>query len=218
MGKNRDVLVIGLGRFGRPLAESLESQGHDVLGVDDDEDRVQSCSEALTRVVRADARDQAALRQLGSADFPIAVVAIGTDIEASMSATFALSELKVPSIWARALTEEHGEMLRRIGATRVVFPERAMGIRVAHSLIGRALDYVALEDGFVIIETTAPSAIQGRPLAELDTRKRLRVNVLCVKRPGERFVQAMPETVITADDILLVAGLEKDTAEFARLS
>ena len=133
-----------------------------------------------------------------------------------MSATFALSELKVPSIWARALTEEHGEMLRRIGASRVVFPERAMGIRVAHSLIGRALDYVALEDGFVIVETTAPRAAQGTPLAELSTRQKFRVNVLCVKRPGERFVQAMPDTVINADDILLVAGLEQDAEEFAR--
>lgn len=218
MGKNRDVLVIGLGRFGRPLAESLESQGHDVLGLDHDDDRVRVCSDVLTRVVRADARDQEALHQVGAADFPIAVVAIGTDIEAGMSATFALSELKVPAIWARAVTEEHGEMLRRIGATRVVFPERAMGIRVAHSLLGRALDYVALEDGFVIIETTAPRAVQDRPLRDLDTRKKLRVNVLCVKRPGERFVQAMPETVINPDDILLVAGLEKDTAEFARLS
>lgn len=211
------MLVLGLGRFGRPLAESLESQGRDVLGVDNDEDRVRACSDALTRVVRADASDQEALRQVGAADFPIAVVAIGTDLEASVSATYALTELKVPAIWARALTEEHGEMLRRIGATRVVFPERAMGIRVAHSLIGRALDYVALEDGFVIIETTAPKAVQGRPLSELDTRKKLRVNVLCVKRPGDPFVQAMPDTVINPDDILLVAGLERDTGEFARL-
>lgn len=217
MGKRRDFLVIGMGRFGRPLAEELVSMGQDVLGVDVDQKLVQSCSASVTRVVQADARDQEALRQLGAPEFNTAVVAIGTDVESSILTTYALVDLNVPRIWAKAITYDHGQILRRIGANRVVFPERDMGVRVAHSMLGRTLDYIELEDGFVLLETTAPKAMIGRALADTKVRSKYNVTILCVKEPGGKFTYATPETVLREEDLLVVAGQSNDAESFAEL-
>ena len=218
MGKRRDFLVIGMGRFGRPLAEELVTMGQDVLGVDVDAKLVQSCSSSVTRVVQADARDQEALRQLGAPDFDTAVVAIGTDVESSILTTYALVDLNVPRIWAKAITYDHGQILRRIGANRVVFPERDMGVRVAHSMLGRTLDYIELEDGFVLLETTAPKAMLGKALADAKVRSKYNVTILCVKEPGGKFTYATPETVLREDDLLVVAGQSHDAESFAELA
>lgn len=217
MAKRRDFLVIGMGRFGRPLAEELVEMGQDVLGVDIDAKLVQSCSGALTRVVQADAREQETLRQLGAPDFSSAVVAIGTDIESSILTTYALVDLKVPRIWAKAITYDHGQILRRIGAHRVVFPERDMGVRVAHSMLGRTLDYIELEDGFVLLETTAPQAMLGKALVDTKVRSKHNVTILCVKEPGGKFTYATPETIVKEGDLLVVAGQSNDAEAFAEL-
>jgi trk system potassium uptake protein TrkA len=209
--------VIGMGRFGRPLAEELVSMGQDVLGVDVDAKLVQACSSSVTRVVQADARDQEALRQLGAPDFDTAVVAIGTDVESSILTTYALVDLNVPRIWAKAITYDHGQILRRIGANRVVFPERDMGVRVAHSMLGRTLDYIELEDGFVLLETTAPKAMLGKALADAKVRSKYNVTILCVKEPGGKFTYATPETVLSEEDLLVVAGQSRDAESFAEL-
>ena len=134
------TLVIGLGRFGRALAETLADLGHEVMGVDTSPRIVQSCSVSLTHVVQADATDIEALRQIGATDFPRAVIAIGTDVQASILATYSLVDLKMPRIWAKAITAEHGAILERVGAHKVVFPERDMGTRVARTMVGRTID------------------------------------------------------------------------------
>lgn len=217
MARHQDVLVIGLGRFGRPLAETLIAQGRDVLGIDVDLDRVQACSETITRVVQADAREADALRQLGVDDFPSAVVAIGGDIEASILTTYALVDLGVEQIWARALTADHGEILRRIGASVVVYPERDMADRVAHSMVGRTLDYFALDDGMALVESTPPREMVGRSLAETRPRSRYGVTVLMVKRPGGSFEPVDRDTVIGPDDLLVVGGDKDSAAAFSDL-
>ena len=161
MSSKDPTLVIGLGRFGRALAETLADLGHDVLGVDTSSRIVQSCSLTLTHVVQADATDAEALRQLGATDFPRAVVAIGTDVQASILATYALVDLAIPRIWAKAITVEHGAILQRVGAHKVVFPERDMGTRVARTMVGRTIDYLEIAENFVLIETTVPREIAG---------------------------------------------------------
>jgi trk system potassium uptake protein TrkA len=204
--------VIGLGRFGRALAESMVSLGHEVMGVDTDERVVQAEASHLTHVVQGDATDAATMRQLGAGSFETAVVAIGTDIEASILACYVLVDLGVKRIWAKAITEPHGAILSRVGAHRVVFPERDMGVRVAHSLTGRTIDYVELDPGFVLIETTVPKWMVGKTLEEAQLRSRHRVTVVCIKPVGGEFTYATAGTVVREGDLIVIAG-EKEAAE-----
>ena len=217
MASDDQTLVIGLGRFGRTLAGTLTRLGHEVLGVDASPRVVQACAVDMTHVVQADATDVEALRQIGAADFGRAAVAIGTDIEASILATYALVDLGVPRIWAKAVTAEHGAILERVGAHRVVFPEIEMGERVAHTMVGRTVDYIELDDDFVLVETTAPRDLAGRSLADAGVRARHGVTVVAVKAPGGAFRYATPETVIGEDDLMVVAGPRDKAEAFAAL-
>lgn len=217
MAKHDPILVIGLGRFGRALAETLTNLGAEVLGVDVSPRIVQTCTAGMTHVVQADATDVEALRQIGAADFRKAVVAIGNDVQASILATYALVDLRIPRIWAKAITAEHGAILERVGAHRVVFPERDMGVRVAHTMLGRTIDYIELDEDFVLIETTAPREIVGKTLEEAKVRKRHRVTIACIKRPGGHFTYATPETVVRDGDLVVIAGDVRSAEAFAAL-
>jgi trk system potassium uptake protein TrkA len=214
----KEFLVIGLGRFGGGLAETLVGMGHGVLGVDSDPKAVQDLAGVLTHVVEADSTSEAAMRQLGAEDFETAVVAIGTEIEASILTTSVLSDLGVGRIVAKAVTEAHGRILERVGAHRVVFPERDMGVRVGHSLAGSILDYFELDPAFAIVETSAPKELVGRTLAAAEVRKRYGITVVCVKPGGGSFTYATPETVVAEGDILVVAGEKRRAEAFGELS
>ena len=213
-GRGEGILVIGLGRFGGAMALTLAVGGHDVIGIDADEALVQRYMGELTHVVAADSTDIEALRQLGAGDVAHAVVGIG-HVEASVLTTAALVDLDVPSIWARAVTDAHGTILARVGAHHVVFPERDMGERVAHLVTGRMIDYIALDDDFALVETRAPRDIVGKTLGESGVRRRYGITVVCIKPAGQSFTYATPETVIGADDILLVAGETRHAESFA---
>jgi trk system potassium uptake protein TrkA len=212
-----EFLVIGLGRFGGGLATTLVDLGHDVLGVDADPKLVQSFANRLTHVVEADSTDMDAMRQVGAGDFGTAVVAIGTDIEASILTTSVLVDLRVPKIVAKAVTESHGKILERVGAHRVIFPERDMGVRVGHSLAGAMIDYFQLDPGFALVETTAPRAIVGKTLAEAEVRRRYGITVVCIKPEGGSFTYATPDTVVQEGDILVVAGETPRAEAFGEL-
>ncbi len=211
------VVVIGLGRFGGAVAESLARLGHDVLGIDENAALVQTWSDQLAHVVQADTSNAEVLRQLGVQDFQHAVVGIGTDIEASVLTTLALSELGVPDIWAKASTRNHGRILERTGAHHVVFPESAMGERVAHLVTGKMIDFMEFEDGFAIVKTCTPKEAVGRPLAESRLRSRYGVTVVGVKRPRADFTYAVPETVPEQGDLLIVSGPVREVERFAAL-
>ena len=211
------TLVIGLGRFGRSLATTLTRLGNEVLGVDASPKVVQACALELTHVVQADATDVEALRQLGAADFGRAAVTIGTDIQASILATYALVDLGVPRIWAKAVTVEHGAILERVGAHRVIFPELEMGERVAHTMVGRTIDYDEIDEDFVLIETTTPRELTGQTLKDAGLRRRYGVTVVAVKTPGDPFTYATPETVVHPGDLMVVAGPREKAEAFASL-
>jgi len=210
-----EIVVIGLGRFGSSLASTLIEMGHEVLGIDFDEGRVQQHAELLTHVVQADTTSEKTLRQLGVGDAVTAVVAIGADIEASVLTTGALVDIGVPNIWAKALTQSHGRILQRVGAHHVVFPEAEMGSRVARLVTGALIEYFALDDDFVLIETQVPRNLAGKKLGDTDLRAHYKVTVVCIKPEGQAFTYAESATVLGEHDLIVVAGHRGDIERFA---
>ncbi len=164
--RNNAVVVIGLGRFGRALALELVDEETEVLGIDEDPEVVQLLSGSLTHVVRADSTKEAVLRQLAVHEFDRAVVAIGTDLEASILTASLLVSFGIQDVWAKAISEAHGRILSQLGVQHVVYPEHDMGQRVAHLVRGRMLDYIEFEDDFAMVKTTPPAEIVGQRLAD----------------------------------------------------
>ena len=209
-----EIIVIGLGRFGSSLAKTLVELGYEVLGVDSNEDIVQEHTGSLTHVVQADTTNERALRQIGAADAVTAVVCIGTGIEASVLTTSALVDLGIKNVWAKAITEPHGRILQRVGAHHVVFPEAEMGTRVAHLVTGQMLEFLALDENFVIAELIAPDELIGVPLGESDLRSKYKVTVVCVKPDRGQFTYAGRDTVLGKSDLIVIAGHRADVERF----
>jgi trk system potassium uptake protein TrkA len=216
--RRQGIVVIGLGRFGGAVAESLVHLGHDVLGIDENAEVTQSWSDRLTHVVQADTTNADVLRRLGVPGFGVAVVGIGTDMEASVLTVLALADLGVPEIWAKASGPRHGRILERTGAHHVIYPEADMGERVAHMVAGHMIDYIEFDDGFAIAKIRAPREAIGKTLGECALRARHGITVVGVKPPRETFVPAQPETPITPDSILIVFGTTKQVEAFATLA
>ncbi|MDN5558896.1 MAG: TrkA family potassium uptake protein [Ruaniaceae bacterium] len=194
-----------MGRFGAALAVTLDRIGREVLAVENDPRKVERWSGRIP-IVEADASNPLALEQLGAADFPVAVVGVGTSIEVSVLTTANLVDLGTPDIWAKAISAEHGRILKRIGAHHVVYPETDAGQRVAHMVSGRMMDYIEMEDGFAIVKMRPPRETHGFTVGESKIGKRYDINVIGVKSPGDPFEYATAETRIHADDVLIVSG------------
>lgn len=209
------IVVIGLGRFGAAIADALNRLGHDVLAIERDPRIVQEWAGKLTHVVEADGTNIDALKQLGVQEFKIAVVGIGTSIESSVLATANLVDLGNKQVWAKAITPSHGRILERIGAHRVVYPEADAGEKVAHLVSGKLLDYIEFDDGFAIVKMRPPLETQGFTLGQSQVRKKYGVTVVGVKSPGEDFTYAVPDTVVTRHDMLIVAGNTQLLERFA---
>lgn len=213
----KSIVVIGLGRFGSAVATSLVRMGNEVLAIDENQTLVDRWSDELTHVAQADSTDDEALRQLGVADFDRAVVAIGTDIEASVLTVLALAEAGVPDIWAKAITRKHGQILDRVGAHHVVYPEFSMGERVAHMLTGSMIDYIEFDDEFSIARTLAPPFTWDKTLAESAPRTKHGVTIVGVKRTGHDFDYARPETTVRRHDHLIVSGPTRKVEKFCNI-
>jgi trk system potassium uptake protein len=209
------VLVIGLGRFGGQVAASLTRLGHEVLAIDEDAQIVQRWSDRLSYVAQVDSTNEEALRQLGVAEIQRAIVGIGTDIEASVLTVLALNDIGVREIWAKAITAKHGKILDAVGADHVIYPEAAMGERVAHLITGRMLDFIEFDDGYAIAKVRAPADAVGKTLAESALRTKYGVTVVGVKMTGSDFTYARPETMVYGGALLIVAG---ETAKVQRFS
>ncbi len=212
------VLVVGLGRFGAAVARSLIRLGHEVLGVDEDAQLVQRYASEFTHVLAADTTDTEALQQIGADQFDRAVVGIGTDIEASVLTVLSLVELGVTEVWAKAINAKHARILERVGATHVVRPESAMGERVAHMVTGAMIDYIEFDDGFSIARTRAPEIAFDKTLEQSQLRARYGITVVGVKRRGEDFTYARPETLILGSDELIVSGPTRKVETFCALT
>ena len=213
----KDFAVIGLGTFGGSICKELAKMGMDVLAIDKDEDIVEDYSNIVTQAVVADAKDEQVLRDLGIRNFDHVIVAIGNDIQSSILITIMLKELGVKRVTAKALTDLHAKVLRKIGADHVVHPERDMGRRIAHNLISSSvLDYLALSDKYSIVEMQVSEPLVGRSLIELNIRARYGINIVAIKRNDDIIIKNAAEEALQWGDILIAIGSDEDINRFER--
>lgn len=211
------VAVIGLGRFGSALAQELMAKGTEVLGIDGREEIVQNHNGVLTHVVRADSTKEETLRQLSVPEFDRVVLAIGSDIQASILTASLLLKLGIPNIWAKAVSDQHGEILAQLGVHHVVYPDREMGQRVAHLVRGAMQDYLEVGDDFALVKTTPPKAVIGTPLGKSHVRATYGVTVTAFLRPGTGWSYTTVDTVLEEGDIILIAGQSAKVEAFSQL-
>lgn len=211
------VAVIGLGRFGSALALELMKSGTEVLGIDGSEEIVQAHNSLLTHVVRADSTKEETLRQLSVPDFDRVVVAIGSDIQANILTASLLLKLGIPNIWAKAVNDQHGEILEQLGIGHVIYPEKDMGKRVAHLVRGAMQDYIEIGENFALVKTAPPKAVLGTPLGESKVRATYGVTITAFHRPGVGWSYTTLETVLEAGDVILIAGQSERVEAFSLL-
>lgn len=211
------VAVIGLGRFGSALAAELMTTGTDVLGIDHDDEIVQAHNGLLTHVVCADSTKEGALRQLSVQDFDRAVVAIGTDLQSSILTSSLLLRFGRATVWAKAISDAHGEILQQLGVHHVSFPEHDMGRRAAHLVRSDILDFLEIEPGFSMVKTRAPAFLVGRSLGSTGVRNEHGVTVVAVKTEAGSWGYATTETNLSPDDTIIVAGETQRAETFGRL-
>ena len=203
----KSYIVIGLGRFGAEAAVQLTTLGCEVLAMDIRSELVQHVSQDVTHAVVADAQDKEVLKALGAKDFECAIVAIGDDLAASVLATMNLKELGIPYIVCKAHDETHRRVLEKLGADRVVIPEKENAARLAKSLSSpNVLDYIELSEDYGIVEVPAPKSWQDKSLKELNVRAKLGINILAVRRDKKINVSPSADFQIRGGDIMVMLG------------
>ncbi len=200
----RSFAVIGLGRFGAAMASTLVELRQDVIGIDNSDERVQSMADVVSQAVQLDATDERALRAAGVQDVDVAVISIGENIEASLLVVMQVKDLGVKTIIAKAVTPLHGRILERLGVTRVIYPERDMAVRVAHSLaVSNVTDYIELSKDFSIVDLPAPKDWVHKTLKELALRPRFGLTLIAIKRPSQTGDGEITNIAPSADDEIL---------------
>lgn len=216
MIKRQQFVVIGLGVFGETIAKELTRLGHDVLGVDTDEARIDRLAESITHAVIADITDEKALQELDIGQYDVGVVAIDNDFEAAMLATMHLLDLGIEKIWAKAITSQHHRILEKIGATRVIGPEFEMGVRVAQELnYPMVNNYIGMGDDEFIVEIYAPESLHDTALQKLTDKTNAEITLLVVKRGSETTINPPDDFILQKDDQIVLAGT---LAEFCKLA
>ena len=203
----KSYAVIGLGRFGSCMARQLCALGGEVLAIDTSAELVQQIANDVTSAVVADAQDKDVLKALGVADCECAVVAIGDNLGASVLATMNLKELGVPYIVCKAHDETHRKVLEKLGADKVLLPEKEVAERMAHSLTSpNVLEYIELSSDYGIVEVPAPRKWEGKSIKELNVRAKLGVNIIAVETGRTVNVSPSADYVVQKDDILVILG------------
>jgi len=207
----KQFVVVGLGRFGMSVASSLSENGYNVLAIDKQSERIQDIADTVTHAVEADATDEEALRTLGVRNFDVAVISIGDNIHANILSTLILKEMGVPYVIVKAQDTLHGKVLKKVGADRVVYPERDMGVRIAHNLISsNVLDYIEFAPDYSIVEIIATSNMIGKSLYELELRSQFGVNVMAIKRGQHINVTPGANDKVLEGDTLVIMGENKN--------
>lgn len=213
--KLNQFVIIGLGRFGSSLGRELCQQGYEVLGIDEDEEKVDEMSSVLTHAVMADGTDEEVLRSVGVRNFDCGIVAIGNDIQASILAAILLKDLGVKKVVAKAVSELHGRVLEKIGVDRVVYPERDMGVRVAHQLVSpNLLDYIELSKKYTIAELAVPKSLAGKSLSSVNPRGRFGCSVVAINKPKGIIIAPVADDILAENDVMVVIGTNEQIEQF----
>ena len=203
----KEFVIIGCGRFGHSVAKTLYEYGYEVLALDHDEETIQEIAEDATHAIQVDGTDEAALRSIGIRNFDVAVVSIGSDIQASIMATLIAKEEGIKTVVAKAQNSVHAKVLYKIGADRVIFPERDMGVRVANSLVtSNVLDYIELTKGCNVVEIEALEEWLDKTLRELRLSNRYGINVIAIKHKDGLNISPYADDVVKEGDILIFIG------------
>ncbi|MDD5084419.1 MAG: TrkA family potassium uptake protein [Candidatus Omnitrophica bacterium] len=213
----KQIVVIGLGNFGYTLATSLAEGKCEVLALDRDRERIQQIKDFVTRAVVADAADKDALAELGINDADVAIVSLGDRIDVSILVTLFLKELGVKRILAKAVSDDHGKVLRLVGANEIIFPEKDEAVKLAASLIvPDILEYIRLSEDYSVVEIAAPEKFYSKSLKELQFRTKYGIEVLAIRRPLEGTLNIIPspDYKIQPDDCLVLIGENKNIEKF----
>lgn len=207
----KQYVVIGCGRFGQSVAIKLAELGCEVMVVDDNEEIIQNMANKVTYAVQADATDENTIKALGIRNFDVAVVTIGSNIQSSILVTLLVKELGVKHIIAKAQNPAHAKVLYKIGANRVVFPEKEMGIKIAKSLVsGNVLDLIDLSSEFSIVEIGVLPEWVGKSLVDINMRRKYQISVIAIKHEDKVDINVEPDRVLLSDDVLVVIGNNSD--------
>lgn len=224
-------VVIGAGKFGSSVALTLTQKGHQVLMLDTDLAKVQEMSDIVTKAIQLDATNDRAMRALGIKEFDAAIVSIGRkSMEDSVVVTMMLKEMGIGTVIAKAINEAHGRILARVGADRVVFPERDMGIRLANGLVSPSImDQLDMVPGYSIAEIKAPKKFVGKTIKESDIKSKSGLQIIAIKRmkpnldeSGESMLEEeinispYADNKIEKDDVLLVLGKDDDVKNYEK--
>lgn len=208
---NKQFVVIGCGRFGQSVAIKLAELGAEVMVVDENEEVIQSIADKVTYAVQADATDENAIKALGIRNFDVAIVTIGSDIQSSILVTLMVKELGIKHIISKAQNPSHAKVLYKIGANRVVFPEKEMGVKVAKSLLTtNVLELIDLALDYSILELRMKEEWIGKSLVDINMRRLYGVSVIALKRGEDLDINIEPDRVLNRDDVLVVLGNNKD--------
>lgn len=211
----RQFAVIGLGRFGGSICKTLMSLGHEVLAIDTNKNRVSEFANVVTQAVQLDSTDEVALREIGIRNFDRVIVAIGDNIQASILTTLILKDFGIPYVTVKAQNDYHERVLAKIGATKIVHPERDMGVRIAHNLISKnVLDFIELSPDYSLVEIQASEKMINKSLVELNIRAKYGCNIMAIKSGDQLNISPLAEDIIQADDVLVVIGSNVDISRF----
>jgi len=214
----KSILLVGLGRFGRNVAEKLYEMKHQVMAVDDDEDRVSTVLPYVTSAQIGDSTKEEFLHSLGVSDYDVCIVAIGDDFESSLQTTSLLKELGAKLVVARASSEVHEKFLLRNGADQVVYPERQLAEWTAIRFgSDRVFDYIELDEGHAIFEVAIPDGWLGRTVGDLDIRRSFNINIIALKEGGNVDLNITPDTVLASGKTMLVSGSIRDIQKCLRI-
>ena len=207
----KSILLIGLGRFGKNIAIHLNKLGHQVMAVDDEEERVENVLPYVTNAQIGDSTNKDFLESLGIRNFDVCIVAIGNDFQSSLETTSLLKELGARLVVSRASTDVHEKFLLRNGADDVVYPEKQIArwtaIRYSADHI---LDYIELDEGHAMFEIPVPRDWAGRTIGNIDIRKKYNINIMGIKKNGILMLALSPDTALESDQTMLVLGTTKD--------
>ena len=211
-------MVIGLGRFGTSVATELFKLGHEVLAVDCNEENVNHVADNVTHAITCDARDEATLKSLGVRNFDCAIVGIGSDVASSVMTTVTLKELGVEQVICKANSQLHKTVLEKVGADRVVFPEREMAHKLAQGLSSANIfDFIELSENFGVAEIESPDSWIGKTIGSIDIRAKYGVNIIAVKEGSEVNVAPGAGYVLKKNSVLVLVGRYTDIEAVEKL-